>query len=353
MARSLFAVLFAFCLYLAAECHVQENTVLGYDLRFARKHVFQRKHFDRFVLEHNKTYSSLYEREKRFAIFQRNLKKIDYMNRNEQGTAKYGATKFADMTAKEFSMYTGLKPVLANEEVLADARVPEVQDETLPESFDWRDQDAVTPVKDQGFCGSCWAFSTTGNIEGQYKVRRGQLISLSEQELVDCDKLDEGCGGGYMTNAYKSIMDMGGLETEKDYPYAGYLSDKCVYNKTLAKVNIDSYVSLPTNETQLAQWLVKHGPISIGINAAAMQFYMKGIAHPWKWICSPKKIDHGVLIVGFGHGKGRLSKKDMPYWIVKNSWGTSWGRKGYYYVYRGDGTCGVNTMATSAWINPK
>lgn len=138
------------------------------------------------------------------------------------------------------------------------------------------------------------------------------------------------------------------METEKDYPYEGYLSDGCAYNKSKARVHIDSYVVLPTNETQIAQWLLKHGPISIGINAAAMQFYHSGVSHPWKWYCKASKIDHGVLIVGFGeevkHGK------TLPYWIVKNSWGHSWGRGGYYMVYRGDGTCGVNTMATSAII---
>ena len=101
-------------------------------------------------------------------------------------------------------------------------------------------------------------------------------------ELVDCDKTDDGCGGGYMTNAYKSIMSMGGLESESDYPYEGYLSDGCVYNRSKVKVTIDSYVNLPTNETQIQQWLVKHGPISIGVNAAAMQFYKFGVSHPFK-----------------------------------------------------------------------
>ena len=143
----------------------------------------------------------------------------------------------------------------------------------------------------------------------------------------------------------------GGLETEKDYPYEGYLSDGCVYNKSMAKVAIDSYVVLPTDENELAMWLVSHGPISVGLNAAGMQFYMKGVSHPWKWMCTASKIDHGVLIVGFGQTTSRFSHKPMPYWIVKNSWGKSWGRQGYYLLYRGDGSCGINTMATSAVIN--
>lgn len=130
----------------------------------------------------------------------------------------------------------------------------------------------------------------------------------------------------------------------------GYLSDKCVYNKSLARVNIDSYLSLPTNETQIAQWLVKHGPVSVGINANVMQFYKTGVSHPWKWLCKPNRINHGVLLVGFGESYSKLHKKLVPFWIIKNSWGSSYGKKGYYYMYRGDGSCGINTMATSAWI---
>ena len=224
--------------------------------------------------------------------------------------------------------------------------VAQVEDIPLPDSFDWREKGAVSEVKDQGFCGSCWAFSVTGNVEGQYAIRRKQLISLSEQELVDCDKRDNGCGGGYMTSAYRAIIDMGGLETEKDYPYEGYLSEGCALNRSLTKVNIESYLMLPSNETQMAQWLVQNGPISIGLNAAAMQFYKFGVSHPWRWFCRPAKIDHGVLIVGFGVQEKR--GKRVPYWIEKNSWGKSYGKQGYYLVYRGDGTCGVNTFATSA-----
>lgn len=278
--------------------------------------------------------------------------KIDQLNRHEQGTAKYGITRFADLTSEEFDNLLGLKQEMANEtEINLHRTSINLDNEPLPESFDWRDQGAVTEVKDQGFCGSCWAFSVTGNIEGQNKLKRGQLISLSEQELVDCDKKDGGCGGGFMTNAYQWVENMGGLETERDYPYQGYLSEGCAYNRSLAKVTIDSYVVLPSNETQIAQWLVKNGPISIGLNAAAMQFYLRGISHPYRWSCSAKKINHGVLLVGYGIGtSGRWSKKELPYWIIKNSWGGSWGRKGYYLLYRGDNSCGVNSMATSAWI---
>lgn len=180
-------------------------------------------------------------------------------------------------------------------------------------------------------------------------MQSGKLVSLSEQELVDCDKMDDGCNGGLPDNAYRAIEQMGGLELESDYPYEG-VDEKCMFNKTLAKVQISGAVNITKNETGMAQWLVHNGPISIGINANAMQFYMGGISHPWKMLCNPTNLDHGVLIVGYGIKDYPLFHKKLPYWIVKNSWGKSWGEQGYYRVYRGDGTCGVNQMASSAVI---
>lgn len=109
-------------------------------------------------------------------------------------------------------------------------------------------------------------------------------------------------------------------------------------------------IEISKNETKMAQWILKHGPVSIGINANAMQFYRGGVSHPWKVLCRPGSLDHGVLIVGFGVAKYPKFNKTMPYWIVKNSWGPRWGEQGYYRVYRGDGTCGVNQMVTSAVV---
>lgn len=259
--------------------------------------------FTQFIQTYGKQYSTNREFRKRLKIFKKNLKFIDLLNRHEMGSAKYGITKFADLTRKEFSKYyLGYRPDLANTNYIpfTQARTPEIE---LPPQFDWRQKNAVTEVKDQGMCGSCWAFSVTGNVEGQYAIKHGHLQEFSEQELVDCDKLDDGCNGGLMDNAYRAIEKLGGLETEKDYPYDGE-NERCHFNKSLSRVQITAAVNISHNETDMAKWLVKNGPISIAINANAMQFYVGGVSHPYKFLCNPKDLDHGVLIVGYGiHSK--------------------------------------------------
>ncbi|XP_013147772.1 PREDICTED: uncharacterized protein LOC106110476 [Papilio polytes] len=323
------------------------KTRSNFTLRNQEAHVL----FDDFLETYKPAYiSNETEKSRRFEIFRNNVRIIHALNIGDAGTATYGVTKFADLTHEEFkSKFLGLKPSLRdqNQIPMTKAVIPEV---SLPDAFDWRQRGAVTPVKDQGSCGSCWAFSVTGNVEGQWQIKTGNLLSLSEQELVDCDKLDEGCNGGLMDNAYRAIEQMGGLELEDDYPYIGKAHDKCIYNKTLSRVTVSGAVNISNNETNMAKWLVKNGPISIGINANAMQFYMGGVSHPWRMLCSPDNLDHGVLIVGYGVSDYPLFHKRLPYWIVKNSWGGSWGERGYYRVYRGDGTCGVNMMASSAVV---
>jgi len=296
--------------------------------------------FSQFKLEHRRLYASHQEETQRFQVFCENMQKIEKIQSMEQGTAKYGVNQFADMSESEFKqMYLGLRPAMSVQQ-LPKAEIPKGP---VPDSWDWRDHGAVTAVKNQGSCGSCWAFSTTGNVEGQWAIQKKKLLSLSEQELVDCDKVDEGCNGGLPSQAYDAIMKLGGLETEKDYGYKGY-DEKCHFNKSDVAVKVTGAVNISQDENEIKAWLYHNGPISIGINAFAMQFYWGGVAHPWKLFCNPKELDHGVLIVGYGEEKGK------PYWIVKNSWGPSWGREGYYYVYRGDGTCGLNTMCTSATV---
>jgi cathepsin F len=278
------------------------------------------------------------------------MKRVKLLQDNEQGTAIYGATQFADLTKNEFkNKFLGLNPSLMSNEKLPMAKIPHIV--SIPDEFDWRDQNAVTPVKNQGSCGSCWAFSAIANIEGQYALKSGKLLSLSEQELIDCDSLDNGCGGGLMTQAFKSVESLGGLETETKYPYEGHEDRKgCKFDKNEIKVSISKAVNISTNEDDIAKVLVTLGPLSVGVNANAMQFYMGGVSHPIHALCNPKSLDHGVAIVGYGVHRTKYTHKNLPYWLIKNSWGPGWGEKGYYLLYRGDGSCGVNQMVSSAII---
>ncbi|KAM7362568.1 cathepsin F isoform 2-T2 [Cochliomyia hominivorax] len=304
--------------------------------------------FSKFQIKYNRRYHTSMERQMRLRIFKQNLEMIRKLNENEMGSAKYGITEFADLTTNEYKQRTGLwqrDPQKAASTPIAD--IPDVE---LPKEFDWRSKGVITNVKDQGSCGSCWAFSVTGNIEGLHAVKTGILEEYSEQELLDCDVKDSACNGGLPDNAYDAIESIGGLELESEYPYHAR-KEQCHFNKTKIHVKVKGHVDLPKDETDMAKWLIVNGPISIGINANAMQFYRGGVSHPWHLLCSRKNLDHGVLIVGYGVSEYPSFNKTLPYWIVKNSWGKRWGEQGYYRVYRGDNTCGVSEMASSAILD--
>merc|ERR1719253_118097 len=216
----------------------------------------------------------------------------------------------------------------------------EAPNASLPAAFDWREKGAVNDVKNQEQCGSCWAFSTVANIEGVNFVKTQKLLSLSEQELVDCDKgSDHGCQGGLPSNAFKyMISSKVGLEAESKYPYT-QKDGTCHAQKGDELVFITSWKTISTDEAQIAAALMQYGPLSIGINAGPMQLYQGGIADPKN--CDPQALDHGVAIVAFG-------SETKAYWTIRNSWGTTWGEKGYYRIVRGVGRCGLNTMVTTA-----
>ncbi|XP_016063755.1 PREDICTED: cathepsin F [Miniopterus natalensis] len=298
--------------------------------------------FKYFVTTYNRTYKTEEEAQWRMSVFINNMVRAQKIQALDRGTAQYGVTKFSDLTEEEFrTIY--LNPLL-KEGLGKKMRLAKSLDDPAPPEWDWRNKGAVTKVKNQGMCGSCWAFSVTGNVEGQWFLKRGDLLSLSEQELVDCDKVDKACMGGLPSNAYSAIKTLGGLETEDDYSYSGHLQT-CNFSADKVKVYINDSVELGRNEQNMAAWLAKKGPISIAINAFGMQFYRRGISHPLRLLCSPWFIDHAVLLVGYGN------RSDVPFWAIKNSWGTDWGEEGYYYLHRGSGACGVNIMASSAVVN--
>ncbi|XP_058924772.1 cathepsin F [Kogia breviceps] len=297
--------------------------------------------FKDFVTTYNRTYDTKEEARWRMSVFANNMVRAQKIQALDRGTAQYGVTKFSDLTEEEFrTIY--LNPLL--KEPGKKMRLAQSIPDLPPPEWDWRSKGAVTKVKDQGMCGSCWAFSVTGNVEGQWFLKRGALLSLSEQELLDCDKVDKACLGGLPSNAYSAIRTLGGLETEDDYSYRGHLQ-ACSFSAEKAMVYINDSVELSQNEQKLAAWLAKKGPISVAINAFGMQFYRHGISHPLRPLCSPWLIDHAVLLVGYGN------RSATPFWAIKNSWGTDWGEEGYYYLHRGSGACGVNIMASSAVVD--
>ncbi|KAI7755578.1 hypothetical protein M8C21_009520 [Ambrosia artemisiifolia] len=205
----------------------------------------------------------------------------------------------------------------------------------------------------QGVCGACWAFSTTGVLEGANFIATGKLPNLSEQQLVDCDHTcdasekdacDKGCSGGLMTNAYNYLMKAGGIQSEESYPYTGK-SGECRFDPKKIAVKVANFTNIPADENQIAAHLVTHGPLAVGLNAVFMQTYIGGVSCPL--ICSKKLVNHGVLIVGYGaEGFSILRLGNKPYWIIKNSWGKRWGEHGYYKLCRGSGMCGMNTMVS-------
>jgi cathepsin F len=298
--------------------------------------------FQEFATAVGRIYSSAEDRERHFANFVENLGHIAKMQALDAEATYTHLSPFADWSVEEFSARNTLKP-----QPLVASNVISLDTTGLPDSIDWVAKGAVNAVKNQGSCGSCWAFSTVANIEGVNFVKTQKLVSLSEQELVDCDKTgpdgDQGCQGGLPSNAFKFLIaNKTGLEAESKYPYSGR-DGTCQAQKSDELIFISSWKQIASDESQMAAALVQYGPLSIGINAGPMQWYMGGIANPWTILCNPKSIDHGVAIVGFG-------STPKAYWKIRNSWGASWGEKGYYRIVRGVNKCGLTSMPTTAVI---
>ncbi|KAH7682107.1 Actinidain protein [Dioscorea alata] len=302
--------------------------------------------FEMWSSKHGKVYHDPSEKAMRFDSFQKNLAYV--LERNAQKELMpvghtVGLNVFADLSNEEFRVKYLSKMKLAGKRKMTG--MEEKKEECdAPYSLDWRKKGVVTGVKDQGQCGSCWAFSSTGAMEGINAIATGDLISLSEQELVDCDTTNDGCDGGYMDYAFEWVIKNGGIDTERDYPYTGQDGSCNTEKENIKAVTIDGYQDVAQNENALLCAVVKQ-PVSVGIDASSMDFqlYTGGI-YDGECSSDPDDIDHAVLIVGYG------SEKNIEYWIVKNSWGTSWGMQGYFYIRRNTGlpygACAINAMAS-------
>jgi cathepsin F len=302
--------------------------------------------FNEFVVKHDKVYSTVEEFTARFEVFKQNYIKMEKFSVGDETSYKVGITKFSDMTTQEFrrkhlNLDMGVKVHMKKD-------LHELKDEEAADTLDWRSKGAVGAVKDQGSCGSCWAFSAVANIEALHFIKSGKLETLSEQQLVDCDRdEDQGCNGGLMDNAFSYVTKAGGLELSKDYPYKAR-DGTCRFDSKKTVVQLSGFKDITQDEAEIEKALTQIGPLSVAINAEPLQFYDSGIYDGDSDECDPDGLNHGVALVGYGVENGQ------KYWIVRNSWGSAWGEKGYFRFARtpkdtkGKGTCGINTNVSTA-----
>jgi C1A family cysteine protease len=295
--------------------------------------------FRGWMSTYSKTYPTVALFEQHLAAFLENDRIINEHNAQESSYT-LGHNEFSDLTNAEFNKlyldmsYVGHAPGATGNAVHNNQTV-------TAGAVDWAKQGAVTPIKNQGQCGSCWSFSTTGALEGAYKIKHGSLTSFSEQQLVACDKVDNGCNGGLMDNAFTWITKNGGLCSESSYPYTAGKGTRGTCKTSCSTVSNSAphgHKDVAGNDNAMSSAL-EIGPVSVAIEAdkSAFQLYKSGVLS--SNACGTK-LDHGVLAVGFGSMGGK------DYYKVKNSWGASWGMSGYILLEKGGsapakGMCGI------------
>jgi hypothetical protein len=289
--------------------------------------------FMNFMKKYGKQYAAE-ELGNKFAVFESNMKMINEHNAKDEGWTM-GVNEFTDLTADEFSaLFKGYKH--RNQEYIRSQNLHKPSNKAPAADIDWVSKGAVTPIKDQGQCGSCWSFSTTGGVEGANYVSKNKLTSLSEQQLVDCagSSGNQGCNGGLMDDAFQWIISNGGLASEDSYPY--HAKDGTC-KKESSVVSISSFKDVKKGSEDDLLDALQQQPISIAVDAqSGWQTYSSGVMK----FCFGKQLDHGVLLVGAG------TDGSTDYWKVKNSWGKSWGEEGYIRLKRGMNACGLAEAAS-------
>ncbi|KAN0026226.1 hypothetical protein ACTFIV_007210 [Dictyostelium citrinum] len=341
-----------------------------------------RNAFTNWMIAQQKSYSSE-EFATRYNIFKANMDYVEQWNSKGSETV-LGLNNFADITNEEYrATYLGTKFDASS---LIGTQEEKVFTNVRDSTVDWRNKGAVTPVKNQGQCGGCWSFSTTGSTEGAHFQSQGKLVSLSEQNLIDCSTANNGCNGGLMNDAFEYIISNGGIDTEQSYPYQA-VQGQCQYKASNSGATLSSYKTVTAGSESSLESAVNANPVSVAIDAShqSFQLYTSGIYYEPE--CSSSSLDHGVLTVGYGSGSGSSSGQSTSgqstsgqstsgqsssgqssgnasgsgsgsgaeikasgsgdYWIVKNSWGTSWGIQGYILMSKGrNNNCGIASMAS-------
>jgi len=305
-------------------------------------HVFSeqeyRTSFESFKTLYNKQYLD-FEVDHRYATFKQNY---DFVNTWDAAAMGFSVkmNEFGDLSVREFAnIYNGLNITRNPQKRTVEESVQGDYADTL----DWRTKGAVTGVKNQGQCGSCWSFSATGSMEGAYFLKTGNLVSLSEQNLVDCSTKqgNQGCNGGLMDYAFEYVIANKGIDTEASYRYTATGPNSCKFNAADIGATIMGYKDVSSGSESGLLTALMMQPISVAIDAShsSFQFYSTGVYY--ETACSSSQLDHGVLAIGYG------TEGSADYWLVKNSWGTNWGQAGFINMSRNrNNNCGIATAAS-------
>jgi len=331
----------ALCLSSAA-CALKLHNKAGMSQNYRKDNLLFESWRQQFGLE----YDTLAEYEMRKGIWNYNVKRIDEFNK-ENHSYELGMNEFGAHTEQEFfhtRKNLGLSEPFKGNSVYGLEFEP--THEEMPSFVDWRSSGRVSSVKNQGHCGSCYTFSVTGSIEGAYAEKTGNISQFSEQEILDCGTGNlgiNGCGGGNMDAVFNWIIENGGLETERQYPYDVKVETCKLNKKSEFSVKVKNFVDIPwADEESLAEAIATVGPVSVAIDASGwtFMFYKTGVYNPPT--CSPIQLNHAVLAVGYG-----TDEEEGDYYLVKNGWGVKWGDKGYIKMARNRGNkCGIATMAS-------
>jgi len=307
--------------------------------------------FNTYTKEHGKHYASIEEYRVRLNNYRESMAEADRLNALNP-KARFGATKFSDMSKEEFAKYYLTAKVPARSELPAPKNfsIPRKPHDMFasgrlqapnPTNYDWGSAGVITPVYNQGQCGSCWAFSATETIESYYAIQGGALTQLSMEQIVDCDTAgqDQGCGGGFPTGAYQYVQSAGGIDSYANYPYTagGGQANNCEFPQGSVVTNVASYSSISGESGEYQQLSsASGGPVSICVDASSWQNYQGGVLTS----CG-NNVDHCVQLTGYyNYGSSNA------YWNVRNSWGTDWGQNGYIWIAIGQDLCSIGDYAT-------